>query len=113
MGLYEGIRDVAKIVQQADNIELYRQLIDLSMQAVEMQNDNYRLTLENNELKKQKENEEQILRFENRLYVQLKNDESKIKFCSNCWDTNRKLVQIHFYGDSYWQCPNCKTTTWK
>ena len=26
MGLYEGIKDVAKVVQQADNIELYRQL---------------------------------------------------------------------------------------
>lgn len=23
MGLYEGIKDVAKVVQQADNIELY------------------------------------------------------------------------------------------
>lgn len=30
MGLYEGIKDVAKVVQQADNIELYRQLVDLS-----------------------------------------------------------------------------------
>ena len=30
MGLYEGIKDVAKIVQQADNLELYRQLLDLS-----------------------------------------------------------------------------------
>ena len=38
MGLYEGIKDVAKVVQQADNIELYRQLVDLSAQALEMQN---------------------------------------------------------------------------
>jgi len=37
MGLYEGIKDVAKIVQQADNIDLYRQLIDLSSQALDMQ----------------------------------------------------------------------------
>lgn len=29
MGLYEGIKDVAKIVQQADNIDLYRQLIQI------------------------------------------------------------------------------------
>jgi hypothetical protein len=112
MGLYEGIRDVAKLVQQADNIELYRQLIDLSMQAIDMQNEISRLTNENNEFKKQKEIEEQILRFENELYVQLKNDESKIKYCSNCWDTIRKLVQVHFYDDFGTQCPNCKTT-WK
>ena len=39
MGLYEGIKDVAKVIQQADNIELYRQLIDLSAQALDMQNE--------------------------------------------------------------------------
>ena len=37
MGLYDGIKDVAKIVQQADNVELYLQLIDLSAQALDMQ----------------------------------------------------------------------------
>ena len=30
MSLYEGIKDVAKVVQQADNIDLYLKLIDLS-----------------------------------------------------------------------------------
>lgn len=39
MGLYEGIKDVAKVVQQADNIELYRQLVDLSTQTLKMQNE--------------------------------------------------------------------------
>ena len=52
MGLYEGIKDVAKVVQQADNIELYRQLVDLSAQALEMQNEINRLTAENTELRK-------------------------------------------------------------
>lgn len=36
MGLYEGIKDVAKVVQQADNIELYKTLLDLSSQALDM-----------------------------------------------------------------------------
>ena len=38
MGLYDGIKDVAKVVQKADNIELYQKLIDLSAQALDMQN---------------------------------------------------------------------------
>ena len=37
MGLYEGIKDVAKVVQQADNIDLYKKLLDLSSQALDMQ----------------------------------------------------------------------------
>lgn len=36
MGLYEGIKDVAKVVQQADNIELYKKLLDLSSEALDM-----------------------------------------------------------------------------
>lgn len=54
MGLYEGIKDVAKIVQQADNIELYRQLLDLSAQALELQSEVARLTAENEKLQKRK-----------------------------------------------------------
>ena len=55
MGLYEGIKDVAKVVQQADNIELYRQLLDLSAQALDMQAEIAKLKEENNELKRIKD----------------------------------------------------------
>lgn len=53
MGLYEGIKDVAKVVQQADNIELYRQLLDLSAQALDFQAENSKLKEEIADLKKQ------------------------------------------------------------
>ena len=29
MSLYDGIKDVAKVIQKADNVDLYRQLLDL------------------------------------------------------------------------------------
>lgn len=54
MGLYEGIKDVAKVVQQADNIELYRQLLDLSAQALDLQAENGQLKEELHELKRNK-----------------------------------------------------------
>ena len=60
MGLYEGIKEVAKVVHQADNIELYRQLVDLSVQALEMQNEINRLTAENTELRKKRDLEAAI-----------------------------------------------------
>ena len=52
MGLYEGIKDVAKVVQQADNIELYRQLLDLSAQALDLQAENSKLKEEIAELER-------------------------------------------------------------
>lgn len=51
MGLYDGIKDVAKVVQKADNIELYQKLLDLSSQALDMQNTINLLTEENRRLK--------------------------------------------------------------
>jgi len=46
MGLYDGIKDVAKVLQKADNIDLYSKLIDLSAQALEIQQENARLSEE-------------------------------------------------------------------
>ena len=39
MGLYEGIKDVAGIIQKADNIELYEKLLDLGSQALDLQSE--------------------------------------------------------------------------
>ena len=37
MGLYDAMKDAISLAQKADNIELYRQLLDLSAQALELQ----------------------------------------------------------------------------
>ncbi len=55
MGLYEGIKDVAKVLQKADNIELYQKLIELSSQALDMQAKITELTTENAGLKHRQE----------------------------------------------------------
>ena len=104
MGLYEGIKDVAKVVQQADNIELYRQLVDLSAQALDMQSEINRLTAENTELRKKQDLEAAIVRH-NGLYVTLEGNEN-ILYCSHCWDSERKLIQM-FTENGKYRCPHC------
>ena len=106
MGLYEGIKDVAKIVQKADNVELYRQLIDLSAQALDMQATINKLTEENAELKKRQDLEERIVRHQE-LYLTLKDDENNIFYCSHCWDSDGKLIQMSTKNGLY-QCPHCQ-----
>jgi len=105
MGLYEGIKDVAKIVQQADNIELYRQLLDLCEQALEMQNKINQLSSENAELKKKQDLEERIQRHQ-LLYLTLKNDADDFFYCSTCWDKDRKLIQMSKSNGVFF-CPHC------
>ena len=108
MGLYEGIKDVAKIVQQADNLELYRQLLDLSAQALDMQATINKLTEENAELKKKQDIEERIQRHQE-LYITLKDEGDDIYYCSHCWDNDRKLIQMQkCHGEC--SCPHCHIT---
>ena len=44
MGFYDAFKDVLNMAQKADNIDLYRQLLDLSAQALEMQEEIIKLT---------------------------------------------------------------------
>lgn len=96
MSLYDGIKDVAKVVQQADNIELYRQLLDLGAQALDMQAEIARLKEELCELKKEKYTEDLIIRHEE-PFVTLRNDEREIRYCAICWAKEKKLLQMTKY----------------
>jgi hypothetical protein len=107
MGLYEGIKDVAKVIQQADNVELYKQLIDLSAQALDMQNEISRLSTENAELKRLRNIENRIERH-SEPYVTLKDDSNQILFCSHCWDYEQKLIQVKCYNTGKFKCTHCE-----
>lgn len=108
MGLYDGIKDVAKVLQKADNIDLYQKLLDLSSQALELQSEIAKLQQENANLKKELEVTDDIERYE-KVFITLKNDKGKIKFCSHCWDSERKLIQIDCSRNGEFTCPHCKT----
>ena len=98
--------DVAKIVQQSDNIELYRQLINLSEQALDQQNTINHLHEEVERLKKILKNKENIQRHPE-LYLTLENN-SDVIYCSHCWDNEEKLIQMKIVNGQY-ECPHCKT----
>lgn len=109
MGLYDAMKDAVSLAQRADNIELYRQLLDLSAQALELQAENTRLREENAELRKGKELESRIIRHDIPI-VTLKDDQADIKYCANCWDSQRKLIQMHTYlnyGHLTYRCHSC------
>ena len=115
MGFYDAFKDALNLAQKADNIELYRQLLDLSAQALDLQSENARLTEENRDLKKCKSMEESICRHRN-PYITLHNDPQALKFCAVCWDSSHKLIQMKEVIDSAsygtgicFYCHNCKS----
>ena len=106
MGLYDGIKDVAKIVQQADNLDLYRQLLDLSAQALDLQSEVAKLREENTELKKARDLESDIEYYVD-SFVTKKPDTKPIKYCAACWADKRVLVPIQYYERGRYRCPLC------
>lgn len=105
MGLYEGIKDVAKVVQQADNVELYKKLLDLSAQALDMQAEIAQLKEENAELKKRKAISDKIIRHKE-AYITLDGEE-ELHYCSHCWDSEEKLLQLICNENGTFECPHC------
>ena len=109
MGFYDAFKDVLTVAQKADNVELYRQLLDLNAQALEMQEEITRLKEENADLKRQKDIEKNI-EYHVDAFITRKSDEKPIKYCAACWADKKKLVPLQ-YGlncvDQY-QCPSCK-----
>ncbi len=103
MGVYEGLKDVINIAQKADNIDLYRKLLGLSKEALDLQEELSRLKAENIELKKSRDLEEKIEHHISKKsgynrehpYITLKDDSLKIRYCAICWAKDKQLIQLY------------------
>ena len=102
MRLYEEIKNVANVIQQTNNAELYQQLMELSTQALKMQNEIMRLTIESSTQEK-----EQRIERHPELYITLKDDTDKILYCSHCWDREHRLIQLKCYSSGSFKCVHC------
>ena len=104
MGLYDGIKDVAKVVQRADNIDLYKKLLDLSAQALDLQSEIAELRTENADLRKELKERQDIIHHQTQQgdklhreypYITLKSDPACIRYCAVCWGRDKKLIPLY------------------
>lgn len=108
MGLYDAFKDALSVAQKADNVELYRQLLDLSAQALDLQAEVARLKEENAELRKKQDLTSSLKRHAE-SFITKDGDEPILRYCSHCWDADEKLVQlICDEEDGTFDCPHCK-----
>ena len=118
MGIIEDAKEAVKLVQQIDNIELYRTILDLQAEALELVQQNREKDEEIEKLKKAMELKGKLV-CEHSAYYEVDEQGDKIAgpFCTNCFDNEyatRRLVQGFVPKDQtgppyYWvQCPKCK-----
>lgn len=106
MSLYDAFKDAMNMAQKADNIELYRQLLDLGAQALDLQAEVARLREENAELRRTNDLEADIEYYVD-TYVTRKSDQKPIKYCAACWVDKKKLVPIQDQKYHNFTCPLC------
>jgi hypothetical protein len=103
MSLFDAAREAVQLVQQIDNIELYRRILDLQSEGLKVFEENQQLKEQIKSLQealKTKEN----LEFENNSYY-VRDDGGKKDgpFCTHCWDKEQQLVRMVKDG-STWFC---------
>lgn len=107
MGWYEAIKDGIVVAQKVDNIPLVSELIEAQKQILDLVQENQKLKDENRNLLKRQEVSNKIERHKD-AYITLKDDEQKLIFCSNCWDSKQQLIQAQIDDNGHYECPSCK-----
>lgn len=115
MGLYDAVKDAAKILKEAGKINEYQKILDLIDDLSNKKDEIEKLKDEIKKLKTEvlklqnqlKITDEYI--FKNNCYWHKKNDDGP--YCSHCFDKNKELIRIlpDYLGSNDATCPECKT----
>ena len=111
MAIYDFIKDAMSVAQQADNIDLYRKLLDIGRMALDLQNENALLKKKITEMEESKRFDEDVVRHIE-PYFTLKSDgeDSMMYYCTTCLGKDKIKIQMYFDGESKLSCPLCKTS---
>ena len=106
MGIYDGMKDAAKVLKEANKIEEYKEILEAQEKMVEMQRTIRLLEDEVTELKKAKVTADQ-LEYRDKSYWL---DEDG-PFCSRCFDAENKLIRLRQQNiqKSDYDCDHCDT----
>jgi DNA-directed RNA polymerase subunit RPC12/RpoP len=108
MGWYEGIKDAVSLAQKADNIELYRALLNIQKEALELQEENRKLKEKIKQFEDNSEIENKLKRYEGKTYCTFIDDKGNKRYiCSRCWEKNKVAISLllEYAGD--YTCPEC------
>lgn len=108
MSIIENIKSVASTVQQIDNIELYKKILDVQKEAMDLLEDNRSLREESQELKDKLKIKNDIYFERESYWFKNKNGIVEGPFCTRCWDIDKNLVRMHKSNNGYYSCPEKK-----
>lgn len=109
MGFVDKIIETAKLAQRIDNIELYRKILDLQAEALDL----VEQIRQKDEVIKDLQEKLAIqgqMKYEAPFYWRIDGDARDGPYCQQCWDNNRKVIRLQGDRHGAWDCPTCKST---
>lgn len=105
VSIIDNAKDIAQLVKKLDDIELYRKIVELEEQIIELTQSKNDLESRCKELQEALEISEDMT-FDNPYYFREGDD---IPFCAKCWETNKKALHLtqHHQMTAVWFCQTC------
>lgn len=101
MSLVEDFKETVKIIQKIDNLDLYKKILDLQSEVMDLME-------ENKLLKSQLQNKELLIFQDSAYWTKKEDDKLDGPFCPRCWDYESKLVRLISHTGYHPKCPQCK-----
>src|SRR5438034_644830 len=111
MGIIQNAKEIADLVKTVGDIELYRRIVELEGEIIELTRDVRTKGERIAQLEEAIRNKKQLHYNKPFYYVEEESD----PYCAHCWETETLMVHIvyggHYgAGHKYW-CPHCKFET--
>jgi hypothetical protein len=108
MGIVENLKDVLKLADAANNLDLYKKLAELQTSILALQDENRELKDRVGQLNQQLSLKDKM-HFTAPFYYQ---ENDKTPYCPACWEGKNAAIHVLFVFDrediARWDCPTCK-----
>lgn len=107
MSIIDNAKEISQLIKKYNDTELYQKITDLSYEIFDIKEENLSLKEKIKELEKKDDIEKNISFYNDIGYI--KNKNTKIIYCTKCWDDEKKLIKLHHKARmGKYTCPKCK-----
>ena len=108
MGIVENIKDAADLAKKVGDLELYRKIVHLEGEVMDLTRENRQAEQKIEQLQKQLALKAKMT-FKEPFYYQ---DGDTVPFCPSCFEKDNRAVHLIFHFDNEertrWDCTGCK-----
>ena len=94
MSIISNAKEIAELVKKLGNVDLYRRIVDLEGEIIELSGENHALKERIAELEKNLKLRAE-LKFESGVYWRIDGQTKEGPFCQRCYDADGKLLRLH------------------